>query len=220
MNLNGTKEMLAIDEEVMTNERLVNNPITASAFELSDNAKIKLLSSKFEEILQILGLDVTDDSLRETPHRIAKMYINEIFIGLNPKNRPEITLFKNTYKYHTPLTELGIPFTSFCEHHFVPIMGTANISYIPNDYVIGLSKLHRITDYYARRPQVQERLTNQIFDVISNELKTESVGVVLKASHSCISCRGVGDLGSSTITSAFSGEIAANETLKGFLLRS
>ena len=184
---------------------------------ISDQNKIELLTEKFEEVLRIIGLDTEDDSLKDTPRRIAKMYINEIFKGLNPQNRPEITLFENSYGYHSPLLEMNIPFTSFCEHHFVPIMGKANLVYVPKNKVIGLSKLHRLVDFHARRPQVQERLTFQIAKDLMECLGTEDVGVVLKGSHSCISCRGVEDQGSSTITSLFYGSLFENQGIKNIL---
>ncbi len=173
---------------------------------------------KFKDIIEILGLDLSDDSLKDTPNRLAKMYVLEIFKGLNPKNKPKVIVFKNTYQYYTPLIELNIPFTSFCEHHFVTIQGKANIAYIPNDYVIGLSKIHRLVDFYARRPQVQERLTQQIFQELTSTLRTNDVGVILKANHSCISCRGVEDLGSSTITSVFAGRVKDDNNLISVLL--
>ncbi len=207
MNINGNNtESFTIENKNLKNTP-IKNPLHKDAFAFDDEVKIQLIRQKFEEIIHIIGLDLKDDSIKETPHRIAKMYINEVFSGLNPKNRPEITLFKNTYKYNSPLLELNIPFTSFCEHHFVPIVGVANIAYIPNEYVISLSKLHRLTNYYAKRPQVQERLTKQIHQDLINLLTTENIGVVLKATHSCISCRGVEDAGSSTISSAISGKI-------------
>lgn len=187
---------------------------------LDDNEKIALLTRKFEDILQILGLNLEDESLRNTPHRIAKMYINEIFKGINPRHRPQLTLFENSFGYHSPLIELNIPFTSFCEHHFVPITGRANLAYIPKEKIIGLSKLHRLVNYYARRPQVQERLTLQLLQELKTSLQTEDVGVVLKASHSCISCRGVEHQGSSTITSLFSGKLAQDEEIKAILYGS
>lgn len=183
------------------------NPIYKTSFDLSDSKKITLISEKFKDIMGILGLDLTDDSLKDTPKRVAKMYVNEVFKGLDLKNKPQITIFKNNYGYKTPLMELHIPFTSFCEHHFVPIQGVANIAYIPGDYVVGLSKIHRLVDFYARRPQVQERLTMQIFEELTTALQCKDVGVVLKASHECISCRGVNHKGSATITSAVSGLI-------------
>ena len=188
--------------------------------QISDEMKIHLISEKFEEIIKILGLDMTDDSLKDTPMRVAKMYVNEIFRGLDPKNKPDITVFKNTYRYTTPLVEMNIPFISFCEHHFVPIVGKANIAYIPGDHVIGLSKIHRLVDYYARRPQVQERLTQQIVHALSDALHTQDLGVVLQASHSCISCRGVMDQGSSTVTSVFLGKISENKSMIDLLLKN
>jgi len=219
MKINGNNtESFTIENKNLKNIP-IENPLRKDAFAFDDEVKIQLIRQKFEEILHIIGLDLKDDSIKETPNRIAKMYINEVFSGLNPKNRPNITLFKNTYKYDSPLIELNIPFTSFCEHHFVPIVGIANIAYIPNEYVIGLSKLHRLTNFYAKRPQVQERLTKQIHQDLKNLLKTENIGVVLKATHSCISCRGVEDSGSSTISSAISGKIkddvVANSKLFG-----
>jgi len=218
MILNG-KNTVAIESNQKEEHHVsVVNPLRDDAFSIDDATKIKMIKGKFEEILNIIGLDIKNDSLKETPQRIAKMYVNEIFSGINPKNRPKLTLFKNEYKYHTPLIEMDIPFTSFCEHHFVPIIGKANIAYIPKDYVIGLSKLHRLTDYYAKRPQVQERLTKQILEDLVNLLKTESIGIVLKASHTCISCRGVEDLGSSTITSIFRGKIAEDYAIISLLL--
>ena len=196
------------------------NPLRDDAFDKDEALKIDLITEKFKDIVEILGFDLTNDSIKDTPKRVAKMYVNEVFKGLNPKNKPEITVFKNTYDYHTPLVELNIPFTSFCEHHFVPIQGKASIAYIPKDFVIGLSKIHRLVDFYARRPQVQERLTMQILQELSNTLETKDVGVVLKATHSCISCRGVEDLGSSTITSVFQGQIKNETNLMSVLLES
>lgn len=197
---------------------VVKNPLRNDAFAIDDAVKIELISEKFKAILEILGFDLSHDSLEETPHRVAKMYVNEVFKGLDPKNKPKITLFKNEYAYRSPLTELHIPFTSFCEHHLVPIQGTANICYIPKDYVIGLSKIHRIVDFYARRPQVQERLTMQILQELSLLLDTEDVGVVLKATHSCISCRGVAHSGSATQTSVFRGRVEHDRNLISVLL--
>lgn len=220
MKINGNTNFSIVVEENNSKHSSIENPLREDAFAIDNETKVKLIQEKFEDILYIIGLDLTDDSLKDTPHRIAKMYINEIFSGLNPNNRPKITLFKNKYNYHTPLIEMNIPFTSFCEHHFVPIIGKANIAYIPKENVIGLSKLHRLTNYYAKRPQVQERLTQQILEDLTISLQTESVGVVLKASHTCISCRGVNDLESSTITSAFTGKIQADNTVISILLGS
>lgn len=194
-------------EEKDIHRAVVNNPLRDDAFANDDATKIALIAKKVAEIMDVLGLDLTNDSLKETPNRVAKMYVNEIFKGLNPKNKPEIAVFKNDYNYHSHLVELNIPFTSFCEHHFVPIQGVANVAYIPKNFVIGLSKIHRVVDYYARRPQVQERLTMQIAQELSNTLHTEDVGIVLKATHSCIACRGVEDLGSSTKTAVIEGAL-------------
>lgn len=188
--------------------------ILEGAFDLSDEEKVSLISEKFREILEIIGLDLKDDSLIDTPKRIAKMYVNEIFSGINPVNKPIITLFDNKFKYHEPLIEKNIPFSSFCEHHFVPISGSVNIAYIPENRIVGLSKLHRIVNYYSKRPQIQERLTLQIRDALSSALKIENVGVVIKASHMCISCRGIEHRNSYTITSALCKSIEENNSLK------
>jgi GTP cyclohydrolase I len=159
----------------------------------------------FEEIMDVMGLDLTDDSLKGTPDRVAKMYIDEIFSGLNPKNKPKIALFDNKYHYNQMLVEKNITFYSNCEHHFVPIIGKAHIAYISSGKVIGLSKLNRIVQYYAKRPQVQERLTNQIGEELKSILGTEDVGVIIDAKHLCVSSRGIKDESSATVTSFYSG---------------
>lgn len=219
MEINGVTLLQEQNTKMFNHHRPIQSPVKEDAFDIDDNLKIELISEKFREIMDILGLDLNDDSLNDTPNRVAKMYVNEIFKGLNPKNKPAVTLFENTYGYHTPLIELNIPFTSFCEHHFVPIQGKANVAYIPHKHVIGLSKIHRLIDFYARRPQVQERLTLQIQQELSAALKTDDIGVVLKASHSCISCRGVEDSGSCTITSSFTGMVKADKELMALLMR-
>ena len=198
----------------------IENPLRDDAFNIDDNLKIELIANKFKDIIEILGFDLANDSIKDTPKRVAKMYINEVFKGLNPLNKPKIAVFKNEYEYRTPLVELNIPFTSFCEHHFVPIQGKANVAYMPNKHVIGLSKIHRLVDFYARRPQVQERLTMQIVQELISTLDINDVGVVINANHSCISCRGVEDLGSSTITSVFLGQIKSDNNLMSILLGS
>ncbi|MBF8151594.1 GTP cyclohydrolase I FolE [Winogradskyella sp. F6397] len=218
--LNGNTLLIKESANNSNHHVTVENPLRDDAFNIEDNLKIELIAEKFKDIVEILGFDLTNDSIKDTPNRVAKMYVNEIFKGLNPINKPEITVFKNEYEYHTPLVELNIPFTSFCEHHFVPIQGKVNIAYIPKNYVIGLSKIHRLVDFYARRPQVQERLTMQIVQELSSTLDTNDVGVVLKANHSCISCRGVEDLGSSTLTSVFLGQIKSDNSLIAVLLGS
>lgn len=216
--LNGTTLLANKTTNNSNSHVTVKNPLREDAFDIDDNFKTRLIAEKFKAIIEILGFDLNNDSIKDTPNRVAKMYINEVFKGLNPKHKPKITVFKNEYNYHTPLVELNIPFTSFCEHHFVPIQGKANVAYIPNNHVIGLSKIHRLVDFYARRPQVQERLTKQIAQEIATTLKTNDVAVVLKAAHSCISCRGVEDRGSSTLTSFFEGELKKDAATKSVLL--
>src|SRR5690606_9179693 len=218
--LNGNTLLIKESANNSNHHVTVENPLRDDAFNIDDNLKVELIAEKFKDIVEILGFDLTNDSIKDTPNRVARMYVNEIFKGLNPINKPEIAVFKNEYEYHTPLVELNIPFTSFCEHHFVPIQGKVSIAYIPKNYVIGLSKIHRLVDFYARRPQVQERLTMQIVQELSSTLDTNDVGVVLKATHSCISCRGVEDLGSSTITSVFLGQIKRDNKLISVLLGS
>lgn len=218
MKLNGNAVLSGENFTINHHHAGIKNPLRDDAFDKDDTLKIELIAEKFKEIVELLGFDLSSDSIKDTPNRVAKMYVNEIFKGLNPKNKPKITVFENTYGYKTPLVELNIPFTSFCEHHFVPIQGIANIAYIPKDYVIGLSKIHRLVDFYARRPQVQERLTMQIVEELATTLDTNDIGVVLKANHSCISCRGVNHLGSSTLTSVFLGKIKKDTNLMSVLL--
>ncbi len=195
----------------------VETPIRDDAFEMSDADKIETISHHFAEIMKTLGLDLTDDSLRQTPNRVAKMYVKEIFSGLNPKNNPTTTLFQNKYGYNQMLVEKDISVYSMCEHHFVPIFGKAHVAYIANGKVIGLSKIHRIVKYYARRPQVQERLTRQIAEALKSILKTENVAVVIDARHMCVESRGVEDNTSSTVTAAISGEFQKEATRTEFL---
>ena len=195
----------------------VETPLREDAFDLSDAEKISLISGHFREIMTILGLDLTDDSLQGTPSRVAKMYVQEIFSGLNPKNKPTAKLFENKFHYNEMLVEKDITFYSNCEHHFVPIIGKAHVGYISNGKVIGLSKINRIVQYYAKRPQVQERLTMQIAKDLKHTLNTESVGVVLDATHLCVSSRGVGDTNSTTGTAYFSGKFEEPNTRSEFL---
>lgn len=207
------------EEEIGENHFSTSNetPIRNNAFELDDDAKIEGIAKHFKEIMNILGLDLQDDSLKGTPKRVAKMYVKELFNGLNPDNKPAITLFENSYKYNEILVEKDIKLYSNCEHHFVPIIGFAHIGYVSSGKVIGLSKLHRIVDYYARRPQVQERLTNQIAIALKDALDTEDVAVVIHADHQCVSMRGVKDQTSSTITSYFGGIFESAEKRNEFL---
>jgi GTP cyclohydrolase I len=155
--------------------------------------------------MDVLGLDLTDDSLQGTPDRVAKMYVEEIFSGLDPKNKPKIALFDNKYQYNQMLVEKDITFYSNCEHHFVPIIGKAHVAYISSGKVIGLSKINRIVQYYAKRPQVQERLTQQIANELRTVLGTEDVAIIIDAKHLCVSSRGVKDDTSSTLTTYYGG---------------
>ena len=175
------------------------------AFEFTDEEKINAISGYFKEIMQTLGLDLEDDSLKGTPRRVARMFVKEIFSGLNPKNKPMISLFDNKYKYNQMLVEKNITLFSNCEHHFVPIIGKAHIAYISSGKVIGLSKINRIVQYYARRPQVQERLTLQIANELKSVLQTEDVAVLIDASHLCVSSRGIKDTDSNTVTAEYCG---------------
>lgn len=181
----------------------IDTPMKPDAFEMSNKEKKQRISVLFSEIMDVLGLDLTDDSLKGTPDRVAKMYIEEIFSGLDPKNKPKVALFDNKYQYNQMLVEKDITFYSNCEHHFVPIIGKAHVAYISGGKVIGLSKLNRIVQYYAKRPQVQERLTQQIANELKMVLGTEDVAVLIDAKHLCVSSRGVKDDTSSTITSYY-----------------
>ncbi len=202
------------DNHVMTS---IDTPLREDAFALDDDLKIELIEEKFREIMHVLGLDLNDDSLKGTPHRVAKMYVKEIFSGLNPDNKPQAALFDNKYKYNEMLVEKDITFYSNCEHHFVPIIGKAHIAYISSGKVIGLSKINRIVQYYAKRPQVQERLTIQIANELKSILQTEDVAVMISAHHLCVSSRGIQDINSSTITSSYSGRFNSEQTRNEFL---
>jgi GTP cyclohydrolase I len=184
---------------------------------MNDDEKIKVIANHFKGIMHILGLDLNDDSLMETPQRVAKMYVKEIFSGLNPKNEPEITLFENKYQYNKMLVEKDITLYSYCEHHFVPIIGKVHVAYISKGKVIGLSKINRIVQYFAKRPQVQERLTIQIANALKKAIGTEDVAVVIDAAHLCVASRGIKDTGSSTITTQYSGKFINEETKHEFL---
>ncbi len=195
----------------------VETPMRKDAFVLSEDEKIKKIEIHFKEIMETLGLDLNDDSLNGTPLRVAKMYVKEIFNGLDPANKPSVKLFDNKYQYNQMLVERDIAFYSNCEHHFVPFFGKAHVAYIPNGKVIGLSKLNRIVNYYAERPQVQERLTMQIANELKNVLNTEDVVVVVEARHLCVSSRGIKDDSSSTITSFYGGKFKVEQTKAEFL---
>jgi GTP cyclohydrolase I len=190
------------DEHISTS---YDTPLREDAFDLSDTDKMDIIEGHFREIMLTLGLDLKDDSLKGTPRRVAKMYVQEIFSGLNPANMPKIALFDNKYRYNEMLVEKNITFYSNCEHHFVPIIGKAHVAYISNGKVIGLSKINRIVQYFAKRPQVQERLTVQIGNYLKKVLETEDIAVVIDATHMCVSSRGIQDQSSSTVTSFFGG---------------
>lgn len=192
-------------------------PLRPDAFEMDDKTKIELIEKHFREIMNVMGLDLSDDSLKDTPRRVARMFINENYMGLNPANKPHVTLFENKYDYKQMVIEKDISFYSNCEHHFVPILGKAHIGYISSGVVAGLSKLNRIVDYYSKRPQVQERLTIQIGNEIMEALKTEDVAVVIEAKHLCVSSRGIKDDTSLTTTSALFGKFLDMDTRSEFM---
>ncbi|WP_296381804.1 GTP cyclohydrolase I FolE [Winogradskyella sp.] len=201
--LNGFTSEDIGDDHLFTS---LDTPMKANAFEMSNQEKKDRISILFSEIMDVLGLDLNDDSLQGTPDRVAKMYIEEIFSGLDPENKPKMALFDNKYQYNQMLVEKNITLYSNCEHHFVPIIGKAHIAYKSSGKVIGLSKLNRIVQYYAKRPQVQERLTNQIANELKTVLETEDVAVIIDAKHLCVSSRGVQDDTSSTVTTYYGGE--------------
>ncbi|MDO6519389.1 GTP cyclohydrolase I FolE [Zobellia uliginosa] len=196
----------------------VRTPLRPDAFEKSDEEKIKNIQSYFTKIMEELGLDLTDDSLSGTPYRFAKMYVEELFYGLDPKNKPKISVFDNKYGYDKMLVEQNITINSSCEHHFLPITGKAHIGYIPKNKVVGLSKINRLVDYYAHRPQVQERLSLQILRDLQNTLETDDVIVVISAEHLCVSSRGIKDSNSFTTTIEYGGRFE-NERIKSDFLK-
>lgn len=197
-------------------------PLRIDAFLKSDKDKMISIEKHFFRIMEEMGLDMTDDSLQGTPHRVAKMFIQEIFSGLNPANKPKISVFDNSYHYDKMLVEADISFNSTCEHHFLPIIGKAHIGYVSSGKVIGLSKLNRIVDYYSRRPQVQERLIMQIFNELKSVLETDNVIVVMEAKHLCVSSRGIKDESSFTSTIQYGGIFNEKENRNDFfnLLKS
>ena len=194
-----------------------DTPMRPDAFDTSDESKMEQIESHFREIMDIMGLDLTDDSLRGTPRRVAKMFVKEIFAGLNPDNKPSISLFENKFGYRQMLVERDIRVQSFCEHHFLPIYGKAHVAYIANGNVIGLSKINRIVDYFSRRPQVQERLTIQIANELKKVLGTEDVAVYIDAKHMCVQARGIEHQASSTVTTEYSGQFLNENTREEFL---
>jgi GTP cyclohydrolase IA len=212
-------ELLGLDELIGDNHAATSaeTPMRPDAFEVSDDKKIKAIEVKFRDIMEIIGLDLTDDSLRGTPRRVAKMFVQEIFYGLNPANKPDISLFDNKFGYNEMLVEREVSVNSFCEHHFLPITGKAHVGYFSGGKVIGLSKINRLVDYFSRRPQVQERLTVQVAEELKKVLHTEDVAVVIDAKHLCVSCRGINDENSSTVTSFYGGKFQDMKVREEFL---
>lgn len=215
MNTLTEKELQELigDNHQMTS---AETPLRADAFEKTDAEKMQTIEKHFHIIMEEMGLDMTDDSLSGTPHRVAKMFIQEIFSGLNPKNKPKMSVFDNSYNYDKMLVEANISFNSTCEHHFLPIIGKAHIGYVSSGKVIGLSKLNRIVDYYSRRPQVQERLIMQIFNELKTVLETDNVIVVMEATHLCVSSRGIKDESSYTSTIQYGGVFNEKENRNDF----
>ncbi len=198
------------DNHVSTSAK---TPLRKDAFEMTDDQKISAIKGDVAKIMETLGLDLTDDSLKGTPNRVAKMFVKEIFGGLNPDKKPKASTFDNNYKYGEMLVEKNITLYSTCEHHLLPIVGRAHVAYISNGTVVGLSKMNRIVDYYSKRPQVQERLTMQIVQELQNALGTDDVACVIDAKHLCVNSRGIRDIESSTVTSEFGGQFK-NPTIK------
>ncbi len=216
---------MEIDQKLKEIEEMGDNhvgtstdtPMREDAFIMPDDEKMDKIIHNVHEIMHTLGLDLSDDSLSGTPKRVAKMYVQEIFSGLNPKNKPKASTFENKYKYGEMLVEKNITLYSTCEHHLLPIVGRAHVAYISSGSVIGLSKMNRIVDYYAKRPQVQERLTMQIVKELQEALGTEDVACVIDAKHLCVNSRGIRDIESSTVTSEFGGKFKDKDTKKEFL---
>ena len=216
---------MSLEEKLSEIEELGNNhvgtssdtPMRKDAFDLSDEDKMKLINGNVRDIMHTLGLDLTDDSLDGTPDRVAKMFVKEIFSGLDPKNKPKMSTFENKYKYGEMLVEKNITVYSTCEHHLLPIVGKAHIGYISSGRVVGLSKMNRIVDYYAKRPQVQERMTMQIVKDLKDALQTEDVACIIDAKHLCVNSRGIRDIESSTVTGEFGGQFKNQNTKKEFL---
>jgi len=225
LNTQLSSESEALGDEYIDIEELgdqhigtsLDTPLREDAFVLSNEQKKASISEKFREIMEILGLDLSDDSLSGTPDRVAKMYVEEIFSGLDDRNKPKVALFENNYKYNEMLVEKDITLYSNCEHHFVPIIGRAHVAYISNGKVIGLSKLNRIVRHFSKRPQVQERLTQQIATELQTVLGTEDVAVVINAEHLCVASRGVEDTTSTTVTAFYGGRFKGVDTKKEFL---
>ena len=208
-----------LNDEIGNNHIATNEetPLRRDAFDLSDEEKIERIKKDVENILDTLGIDLTDDSLKGTPNRVAKMFVKEIFGGLNPAKKPSSSTFENKYKYNEMLVEKNIVVYSTCEHHLLPIYGRAHIGYISNGTVVGLSKMNRIVEYFAKRPQVQERLTIQIVRELQKVLNSENVACIIDAKHMCVNSRGIKDIDSSTVTAEFGGKFKEDNVRKEFL---
>lgn len=214
------KEIMINNTDEMGDDHIgssAKTPLRADAFDISDKEKIKRIQENVKDILNTLGMDLEDDSLKGTPKRVAKSFVNELFSGLNPDNKPKLSTFDNNYKYGEMLVEKNITVYSTCEHHLLPIVGRAHVAYISKGNVIGLSKMNRIVDYYAKRPQVQERLTMQVVQALQEALGTQDVACVIDAKHLCVNSRGVRDIESSTVTSEFGGKFKDASTKQEFL---
>ncbi len=213
------KSKFAMQETIITplRETIIDTPMRDRAYELSDTEKISKIEYHFAEIMHTLGLNLNDDSLSGTPKRVAKMFVKEIFSGLNPNNKPDISLFENKYGYKEMLIEKDITLYSNCEHHFVPIVGKVHVAYIPDKQVIGLSKINRLVQYFAKRPQVQERLTRQIAEALKDILQNNDVAVIIEADHLCVASRGIKDTNSVTVTTSYSGQFENEATKQEFL---
>lgn len=219
-SINGSSNGMELDIDVIGDNHISTSedtPLRPDAFELSAEEKIKRIEQDFASIMHTLGLDMTDDSLRGTPKRVAKMFVKEIFGGLHPEAAPTASTFENKYKYSEMLVEKNIVLYSTCEHHFLPIVGKAHVAYISNGNVIGLSKLNRIVEYYAKRPQVQERLTIQVVRHLQKALGTKDVACVIDAKHLCVNSRGIKDINSSTVTAEYGGKFKDKDVKREFL---
>lgn len=216
-NIQVNKADSAKPKRITDNKTNTESPIIENAFDMDDLTKIKKIKEHFRQILEVLGIDLNDDSIKDTPQRVAEMFVNEIFSGLNPANLPEVTLFENKYNYDQMLVQKDINVFSFCEHHFLPIIGKAHLAYFSSGKVIGLSKMNRVVHYFSRRPQVQERLTCQIALELQKMLNTEDVAIVIQASHMCVSIRGAQDTDSWTTTAQYFGKFNDPDVKNEFL---
>lgn len=214
MELNEDYNSSLGDNHIATN---AETPLRKDAFTISNEEKIESIKKDIEHILLTLGMDLTDDSLKGTPNRVAKMFVKDIFGGLNPAKKPSASTFENKYKYNEMLVEKNIVVYSTCEHHLLPIIGRAHIAYISNGTVVGLSKMNRIVDYFAKRPQVQERLTIQIVQELQKVLHTKDVACIIDAKHLCVNSRGIKDIESSTVTAEFGGKFKEDIVRQEFL---